>query len=156
MLSIQNPLPYFTLCSSHWILLSSKITREHVRTHLDWAVVNLWRKISAKYLYVRDTCARVRIGMWAYVKWMHDYDHRTINTRFDTPLKISSMMRWREVRKKPCTSQWRREDNLQIQEVFLKASLRTGPNLRESLIGRRKCNGKVSPMSLDATNTTVS
>jgi hypothetical protein len=50
---------------------------------------------------------------------------------------------WREVRKKPCASKWRREEILKIQEVFSRASLRMGRMTGESLIGRRKCNGKV-------------
>jgi hypothetical protein len=37
-------------------------------------------------------------------------------------------------RKKPCPSQWQREENLEIQEVFSRASLRrTGPNYAREL-----------------------
>jgi hypothetical protein len=37
------------------------------------------------------------------------------------------------VRKKPCAFQWQREENLEIQEVFSRASLRTGPNYAREL-----------------------
>jgi hypothetical protein len=57
----------------------------------------------------------------------------------DAGLKKNSRDRlWREVRKKPCASQWRREENLQIKEVFFRASLRTGQNDTRELDHEKK------------------
>jgi hypothetical protein len=42
------------------------------------------------------------------------------------------------VRKKPCVSQWRGEEKLQIQEVFFRASLRTGPNYAREELDQEK------------------
>jgi hypothetical protein len=48
------------------------------------------------------------------------------------------------VRKNLTPRQW---ENLQIRKVFLRVSLRMGPNdVRESSIWRRECDGKVPPV----------
>jgi hypothetical protein len=94
--------------------------------------------------------------------------HRTINTRFDTPLKISkfsgffekSMMRawknlsWSPVREERLGKNLARPSGEERKTFeFRRFSWRRHWEQvrisRESLIGRRKCDGKVSLMSVE-------
>jgi hypothetical protein len=93
--------------------------------------------------------------------------HGTINTRFDTPLKISKFSSFFE---KSVMRAWKkslviaREERLgknlarpsgEERKTFKFRRFSSGRHweqvrmTRESLIGRRKCNGKVSRMSLE-------